>query len=65
MAIKFTSVKCPECGASLPIEEGRKQVFCSYCGTKVMVTNENEYIYRHIDEADVKKAETDRIIRMR
>lgn len=65
MAIKFTSVKCPECGASLPLEEGRKQVFCSYCGTKVMVTNENEYIYRHIDEADVKKAETDRIIRMR
>ena len=65
MAIKFISVKCPECGASLPIEEGRKQVFCSYCGTKVMVTNENEYIYRHIDEADVKKAETDRIIRMR
>lgn len=56
MAIKFISVKCPECGASLPIEEGRKQVFCSYCGTKVMVTNENEYIYRHIDEADVKKS---------
>ena len=26
MAIKFTSVKCPECGAALPIEEGRKQM---------------------------------------
>ena len=30
MAIKFTSVKCPECGAALPIEEGRKQMSCSY-----------------------------------
>ena len=54
MSVNFTSVKCPECGASLPIEEGRTQVFCSYCGTKVIVTNDNEYIYRHIDEAGVK-----------
>ena len=65
MAIKLNSVKCPECGASLPIEEGRTQVFCSYCGTKVIVTNENEHIYRHIDEAGVKQAETNRIVRMR
>ena len=65
MAIKLNSVKCPECGASLPIEEGRTQVFCSYCGTKVIVTNENEYIYRHIDEDGVKQAENNRIVRMR
>ena len=65
MSVNFTSVKCPECGASLPIEEGRTQVFCSYCGTKVIVTNDNEYIYRHIDEAGVKQAETDRMIRLR
>lgn len=65
MGVSFTSVKCPECGASLPIEEGRTQVFCSYCGTKVLVTNENEHIYRHIDEAGIKQAETDRMVRMR
>ena len=65
MAISLKSIKCPECGASLQIEEGRTQVFCSYCGTKVIVTNENEHIYRHIDEAEVKQAETDRIVRMR
>lgn len=65
MALQFNSVKCPECGASLPIEEGRTQVFCSYCGAKVIVTNDNEYIYRHIDEAGVRQAETDRIIRLR
>lgn len=33
--------------------------------TKVMVQNDNEYIYRHIDEARIKQAETDRIIRLR
>ena len=47
------------------IEEGREQAFCTYCGTKVLLHNENEYIYRHIDEAGVKQAETDRIVRMK
>ena len=56
MAVKFTSVKCPDCGAVLPIEEGRNQVFCSYCGSKIIMTNENEYVYRHIDEAEIKQA---------
>lgn len=72
MALSFYSVKCPECGASLSIEEGRQELFCSYCGTKVIVSNENEYTYRHIDEAEIKQAEaeikqaeTDRMIRLR
>ena len=42
MAVKFTSVKCPDCGAVLPIEEGRNQVFCSYCGSKIIMTNEED-----------------------
>lgn len=65
MAVKFISIKCPECGAALDVEEGRQQIFCSYCGSKVLMQNENEYIYRHIDEAGIKQAETDRMIRMR
>ena len=65
MAVKMISVKCPECGAALNIEEGRNQAFCTYCGSKVLLHNENEYIYRHIDEAGVKKAETDRIVQMK
>lgn len=65
MAVKFTSVKCPECGANLPIEEGREKIFCSYCGTPIIMTDENEYTYRHIDEAEVKRAETERLIRLK
>lgn len=65
MAIKFVSVKCPECGAMLDVEEGRQQLFCSYCGAKVMIQNDNEYIYRHIDEASIKQTEADAMLRMK
>ena len=65
MAVNLISVKCPDCGASLDIEEGRTQAFCTYCGAKVLLNNENEYIYRHIDEAGIKRAETDRIVKLK
>ena len=65
MAIKLISVKCPECNAVLDLEENRKQAFCTYCGTKILINNENEYTYRHIDEAGIKRAETERIIKLK
>ncbi len=65
MAIQFISVKCPNCNANLSVEEGRSFAYCSYCGSKVMIHNENEHIYRNIDEAGIKQAETDRMVRMK
>ena len=65
MAVQLISVKCPECGANLPMEEGRKTMFCSYCGTKIILSNDNEHIIRHIDEAAVKKVESEKEVRMR
>ena len=65
MAIQFVSVKCPQCGADLSIESDRQQAFCTYCGTKVIVHNENEHIYRNIDEARIKESETERLIRLK
>ena len=65
MAVKFTSVKCPECGANLPIEEGRERMFCSFCGTQIIMTNKNEHTYRHVDEAEVKRAETEQLIHLK
>lgn len=55
--MKMISLKCPECGAVLSAEEDRNQMFCSYCGAKIIITNENEHIYRHIDEGQIKEAE--------
>ena len=65
MAIEFIPVVCPKCGADLNIEKGRSEAYCTYCGTKMLLNNENEHIYRHIDEAGVKQAETDRMVKMR
>ncbi len=65
MAVNLISVKCPECGAVLNLEEEREQAFCTYCGTQILFYNENEYIYRHIDEAELKQAETDRLVWMK
>ena len=65
MAVSITSVTCPACGAALPIQEGRTQVYCSYCGTKVLVNDKNETVYRHFDDADIKRAETSRIIQLK
>lgn len=65
MAIQFATVKCPECSADLQIEDGREYAFCTYCGARVMMTNDNEKIIRQIDEARIKQAETERMVRLR
>ena len=65
MAIKLVAVKCPECGAMLNIEENRTQAFCTYCGAKVLIHNENEFTFRHVDVADLERAETDRIVKLK
>ena len=57
--IELTSLKCPECGASLDIPEERDHIFCQYCGTKILLTNDNEKIIRHVDEAAIKQAENE------
>lgn len=64
MAINLISIKCPGCGADLSVEDNREFSSCSYCGTKVKINNDNEYIYRTIDEAGIKQAETDRIVKL-
>ncbi|MBR6090053.1 MAG: zinc ribbon domain-containing protein [Anaerolineaceae bacterium] len=63
--VRFISVKCPDCGAALQFEEGRQTAFCSYCGAKILLHNENEHIYRNIDEAGIKQAENDRVYMMK
>lgn len=63
--IKLVSVKCPDCGASLSIEEGRARAFCTYCGAAVIVSNSNERITRTINEAEIKRAEAEKEIRLK
>lgn len=65
MAIALKPIQCPKCGADLSVEEGIDKFFCSYCGTQIILTNDNEHIFRHINEAEVKQAETERILRLK
>lgn len=65
MSVQLIAVKCPACGADINVENTREFSFCTYCGTKILMNNENEHIYRNIDEARIKEAETDRMIRLR
>ncbi len=63
--MKLISLKCPECGAKLKVEQNRERLFCQYCGTEIILQNENERICRHIDEAGIKRADTERLIELK
>lgn len=62
---KIIQLKCTNCGADLEITEKRDIIYCTYCGSKMLLNDENEYTYRYIDEADVKRAETEKIVKLK
>ena len=55
--MKLTAMICPACGAKLEAEEGRKTIFCSFCGVKVDIDHENEHVIRYVDEAKIRELE--------
>lgn len=60
--MKVIPMKCPECGATIQVEEGRNKCFCTYCGTQLYFDDEvkrevHEHIHHEIDEAEIRKAE--------
>lgn len=61
---EIVEMKCPSCGAALSTDAERDFIFCQYCGTKVLINDSNKYTYRRIDEAEIKRAETERLIQM-
>lgn len=68
MAVKMISVKCPDCGANLSVEAGRPFLFCSYCGTKVMVSSDmpySEVVFKTVDEASIRESENNRILKLK
>ena len=60
MNVKIIAFKCPECNANLEVVEKRDFCFCQYCGAKIFLNDENEYIYRKIDDAAIKQIELDK-----
>ena len=62
---KIIQLKCANCGADLKIEEKREVIYCQYCGTKMLLDDENEHTYRYIDEAEIKRAETEQMVKLK
>lgn len=63
--MKIIEFKCPHCGADLTVEEGRSTLFCQYCGSRVEIQNDNEIVYRVIDEASIAKADSVKTIKLK
>lgn len=65
MAVNVQSLCCPGCGAPITPIGGEDPKFCQFCGARLAVTNENEHVYRQIDEAELKRADTEKLIQLR
>ena len=48
--MNIISVRCPSCGASLNIEEGRTRCFCQYCGTPIAIDDGSVNVNQHIEQ---------------
>lgn len=56
--MQLINMRCTSCGAELEVDPEKKQLFCSYCGSKLLLKDENIHITnRFVDEARLKEAE--------
>lgn len=39
--VKMVPMTCPNCGASIDVKEGTTVCFCTYCGTKIVIGDDN------------------------
>ena len=62
--MKTYSIKCPDCGATLSVEEDWDYCFCSYCGSKIFVDDERTKRIRITDDAKIKDVEAKERIRI-
>lgn len=38
--MELLAAKCPNCGANIELDKNRDVLYCSYCGTKIIVKDE-------------------------
>ena len=56
--MKLISLTCSKCGATMEVDADRKECFCTFCGTKLMIADETININQQfIDEARLREAE--------
>ena len=62
--INLIKLQCPNCSANLEVDASLKQCFCQYCGTKLLINNENEHTIHIIDDAELLRVHYDHQARM-
>lgn len=63
MGLKIGETRCPGCGAMVSFGEGQCQARCEYCGSPVTI--DDDQVVRNVDEADLKRAETEQLVRLK
>lgn len=60
--MKLIAVKCPQCDATIDIDENRKSCFCSYCGAKIIIDDGSRtYTHVFIDKTREKEIELEKL----
>ena len=62
---RTTAIKCPHCDAPIEYDGSERYVICEFCGSKVEIASENEIVFRKVDEAEVQKTKTERVIKLK
>ena len=44
--MNVVSLKCPNCGGELEIEDGLDTFYCKYCGHKIVLDGQSEYVIK-------------------
>ena len=64
--MKLIELKCKSCGAILKVDADSKKIRCGYCRSEFIIDNEETiHTYIKIDEARLKEAETDQMVKMK
>lgn len=66
--MEIKSVKCPECGANLLVQEDEEVMFCSHCGTQLHISPYDErkrFDFSFNEKARLQKLKNQEFIRER
>lgn len=65
--MKSFTIKCPECGGNVVLEEGHDTCFCTYCGAQIALEypNSKHVTVKKVDEARIVEAEAKRDVKLR
>lgn len=61
---KMIPLVCPNCGAKLDVKDGTQTCFCTYCGTKILISDDSNKTYTknvNINQTSYDRTEIEKI----